>query len=335
MHPETEGSITMSQLNLAQSGAAQSISSPQLSIQLSEIPALYLILGAMALCSAVPAALYFAIGGYMAYRLSHPPRQPLERTPALYGLAFENVTFRSEVDHIALRGWYIDTPGERVILMLHGLGGNRAYETDMRIARALALHNYDVMMFDFRGHGESGDAPISVGEHEVRDVAGAIRYLKTRRVQKVGVLGMSLGAVTALNAAAEQPEMRALVLDSPFADASALLQVEMPKGSGLPAWFNPGILLMGKLLYNIHLDENKPVRSMARLGTRPVLYIHGSEDDTIPLTQAMMFKQAGAQNPNMEQWIVQGAGHTSTFTFNPAAYEARVLAFFDKYLGEK
>lgn len=290
---------------------------------------------AIALLIAALVVLYFAIGGYMAYRLSHPVRQPLQRTPATFGLGFEDITFSSVGDNILLRGWYIDSPGKRVILMLHGMGANRAYETDMQIARALARHNYDVMMFDFRGHGESGDAPVSVGEHEVRDVAGAVRYLKTRGVEEVGVMGMSMGADTALNAAPEQSELRALVVDSPFADAGALLEVEMPKRSGLPAWFNPGIVLMGKLLYNIHLDENKPVRGMARLGTRPVLHIHGTEDDSIPLTQAMLFKQAGVQNPNMEQWIVQGAGHTTTHTFNPEEYEARVLAFFDKYLGKE
>lgn len=276
--------------------------------------------------------LYLAICGYMAYRLSHPAHLALERNPAQFGLDYEDVNFESAGDNIPLRGWYIDSPGDRVILLLHGMEGNRASETDLSLARALMQHDYDVLMFDFRAHGESGDAPMSVGEHEVRDLAGAVRFLQGRGVQTMGVLGMSMGAVTTLNGAADLPELRALVLDSPFAQASALIANELPQRSGLPGWFIPGMVLMGKLLYNIHLDENNPIRGMERLGTRPVLHIHGTNDTTIPLSQALLLNQAGAQNPNMEAWMVEGAGHTGAYMFNPAVYEARVFAFFDKYL---
>lgn len=290
------------------------------------------ILAGIAVFLALLAVVYVAISAYMTVQLTHPPHLPIDRTPAQFGLNYTDVSFSSVGDNIPLRGWYIDSPGDQVILILHGHGGNRASETDITLARPLVRHNYDVLMFDFRGHGESGDAPVSVGEHEVRDLAGAVRYLKTRGVQQVGVIGMSMGADTALNAAPDQPELAALVVDGPFADASVLLDADLPKRSGLPAWFNPGVILMGKLLYGIHLDENKPVNGLGRLGTRPVLHVHGTLDDDIPLSQAEQFRQAGAHNPNFQQWIVADAGHTQAHARHPEEYEARVLAFFDMYL---
>lgn len=273
---------------------------------------------------------YFGISTIVADRLSRPERHPITKTCAEYGLKCESVRFNSAVDNIPLSGWYIDSPGTKVILMLHGRDGTRDSDDAMEIAQALAKNNYDVLMFDFRAHGESGGERFSLGYLETRDVAGAMRYLRTRGVNEVGVIGLSMGAATALNSAPDEPEFRAIVSDSAFADEMLLLETELPKYSGLPAFFNPGIFLMARLLYGIDVASNKPERAIARLGNRPVLLIHGTFDADVPPINAYALQKAGADDPNLQLWIVPEAKHVGAYRKKPEEYLKRVIEFFDR-----
>lgn len=278
-------------------------------------------------------AAYFGISTVMADRLSRPERHPVTDTPSVYGLTYERVEFTSAVDDIRLEGWYIDSPGSKVIMMLHGWNGNRSNrDTAMPMAEAFEQHGYDVLMFDFRGHGESGGDRFSLGQLEMRDVAGALTYLRGRGIDEVGTIGWSMGAITALNSAPDHPEMRAIVADSAFADANMILETNLPQRSGLPPIFNPGMLFMGRLLYGIDYANNIPARAVTRLGSRPVLLIHGTSDQLIPVSHAYMLLQAGANDPNLQLWIVPNACHTCAYRQNPEEYSKRVLAFFDENL---
>ena len=297
---------------------------------------------------------YIVVCVYMAGKLTLAVRTPLVSTPADFGLAYEPVEFRSQVDLVPLQGWFIGsggssqnlrtavpaarsqeaTGGSRTILMLHAKDGKRDDPTIglMDIARALVQHGYNVFVFDFRGHGESGGTRVGFGSLEVRDVGGALAYLKTRGISQVGTLGFSLGAVTALNSAPEYPEMRVVVTDSAFADLMPLLAVEVPKASGLPSFFTPGIVFMSLPLFGMDLANDKPARSVARLGSRPVLLIHGTADGSVPVSHAYALQQAGAANPNLRLWIVPGAEHVRAYKQFPDEYLKRVFGFFDEFL---
>jgi pimeloyl-ACP methyl ester carboxylesterase len=297
------------------------------------IPLRRALLAVAAILIVVIVAVYIGISAVMADRLSRAERHPVTITPDTSGLTYERVEFTSAVDNIPLEGWYIDSPGSKVIMMLHGWNGNRSNgNTAMPIARAFVQHGYNVFMFDFRGHGESGGDRFSLGQLEVRDVAGALTYLRGRGVSEVGTIGWSMGAATALNSAPDHPEMRAIVADSAFADANLLLETELPKRSGLPPIFSPGMLLMGRLLYGIDYADNIPARAVARLGSRPVLLIHGTSDELIPVSHAYMLQKAGANDPNLQLWIVPNACHTCAFHQNPEEYLRRVIPFFDQNL---
>lgn len=275
---------------------------------------------------------YFGISSIVADRLSRPERHALTTTPAAYELAYESVRFASAVDNIPLSGWFIDSPGTRAIVILHGRNGTRDSTEPMEIAQALVRSGYDVLLFDFRAHGESGGERYTLGYLETRDVAGAVRYLQSRGATEIGVIGFSMGAVTVLNSAPDQPELRAIVSDSAFADASPLVERELPKAGGLPVFFDPGVLLMGRLLYGVDIANNKPMRAVAHLGHRPVLLIHGSADGLIPVGDAYALQRAGANNPNLELWIVPEAEHTGAHRKNREEYLKRVIGFFDQNL---
>ena len=74
-------------------------------------------------------------------------------TPADLGLSYENVTFRT-ADGVDLAGWYVPSANGAAVVLLHGAGSTRAATLDH--AAVLARNGYGVVLFDARGHGESG-----------------------------------------------------------------------------------------------------------------------------------------------------------------------------------
>ncbi len=277
---------------------------------------------------------YVGILAVVADKLSHPTRKALTSNPAALGMKYESIQFNSVPDNVLLKGWYVDSPGNKVIVMMHGRNSIRDDSSVgmLNIAKGLYDDNYDVLMFDFRAHGESSGDRYSLGWWETRDVSGALAYLTGRGVSEVGTLAYSMGAATELLAAQDHPEMRAIVADSAFSDLSLLLDKELPKASGLPSFFNPGILFMENALYGIDINSTKPELQIAKLGTRPVLLIHSTTDELIPESHAETLKKAGAGDPNLSLWVAPGSGHVQGYKNNPAEYMQRVTKFFDANL---
>jgi pimeloyl-ACP methyl ester carboxylesterase len=274
---------------------------------------------------------YLTMSAYGAYQLTHPVRWPPKTTPAAYGMQYESVTFNSVPDNIPLKGWFIDSPGTRTILVLHGESSAKDNYINMEVGKALYQQGYDLFMFDFRAHGESGGDIGSIGQFETRDVAGALAYLETRGVTQVGAIGWSMGAATLLNAAPDHPEISAIVADSSFSSLMPMIDIERDQMHA-PALIDPGIVLMSRLMYGIDITANQPKKAIAHIGDRPVLLIHASGDTLIPASQAEELKQAGADDPNLQLWVVPAAGHVNSFATHRQEYLDRVEAFFGEYL---
>jgi uncharacterized protein len=271
---------------------------------------------------------YGAIAIYAAGRFSHPIRQPVAPC-ATYQLPCEDVQFASVGDNVPLSGWLIAGARPQTIMIMHGRDGRRDDPTIGLIGIAQALHaqGYGLLMFDFRAHGLSGGDRYSLGDWERRDVAGALRFLTSRGVTSIGALGFSMGAATELRAAPDHPEMRALVLDSAFADLPPIIDMHLTEVSGLPRLFTPGILLAAGL-YGMDLIDDRPREEMARLGARPVLLIHSKDDEFVPVSQAYELQAAGAGDPNLQVWITSGPLHVRSYKMYPTEYLRRVSAFF-------
>jgi pimeloyl-ACP methyl ester carboxylesterase len=278
---------------------------------------------------------YLGISAVVANQLWHPTRRALTTTPERYGLPYEDVQFTSMGDNIPLSGWFIDSPGRETIVLMHGSGSIRDNYISMEVSKVLFQHNYDLFLFDFRGHGTSGGQVGSIGLLETRDVAGALAYLKGRGVAEVGTLAYSMGAATGLLAAPNHPEMRAIVVDSPFADLYSIMEGQRAKTGMPPSFFNPGIILMSQVLYGINPMHNQPREAMARLSDRPILLIHSTVDDLIPVSNAYELQKAGASNPNLEVWIAPASSHVAVFAEHRQEYLDRLIRFFDKQLLRK
>ncbi len=294
---------------------------------------LRLIFGALLAAVAV----YAILSGYMAISLTRPVRLPFERSPDQYGLAFEQVSFPSRVDSIKLDGWLLPASGSsrRPVVMVHGKGSDRQREVDGRaleVARGLVQDGHPVLMFDLRGCGRSGGDHFTLGAEEVRDVGGAVDFLEKRGLatQGVDLLGYSMGAATAMLEAATDPRISAVAEDSGYADLGQILEDQIPKASGLPSIFTPGVVLATRLLIGVDVYSIRPIDAARTLAGRgvPLLVIHGDADTTVPVSHGQRI--AAAYGPSVQTYFVPGAEHVRSYAANPSVYLSRLTTFLDR-----
>ena len=114
------------------------------------------------------------------------------------------------------------------VVYLHGNCSSRVEALD--IVPSLLSRHVSVFCFDFAGCGKSEGDYISLGWHERGDLACVIKFLRTeKQVERIGVWGRSMGAVTALMMSEWENNITGMVLDSPFSDLKTLA-VELCKG---------------------------------------------------------------------------------------------------------
>ena len=280
-------------------------------------------------------AAYLLISALAANMLTVPRRAPENRTPAALSLAYDDVRFPSREDNLEIAGWYIPRLGSRkAVVLVHGWNSNRSAEFQGRFVDfGAALHDrgFAVMMIDMRGHGASGDGHFSFGIRERHDVEGAVDWLERQGFQpgSIGVLGVSMGAATGIGAAADDPDIGALVEDCSFADIKPLIEREWSNNTPLPQFFLPSTVLMGRLLFGYAIWDARPVDVIGKIAPRPVLIIHGGGDRFIPVEHGRQLKAAA---PSAEYWEVPGADHARSYAADPGAYVDRVASFFERKL---
>ena len=270
----------------------------------------------------------------MGWQLAHPERSYAETNPETAGLAFEDVRFASRAGHLSLRGWFIPSGrSTRTVIIAHGYNNHRLGEVaSLPLAAALVAHGYNVLAFDFRASGHSDGTLVSLGQYERYDLLGALDYLDSRfadRAHRVGVVGYSMGAVAALEAATlAGPRLGAIVADSAFADMGAYLRGNLSKWSHLPAFpFNRLILRLTPPLTGIDPRGVRPIDSVRDL-TIPMLFIHGTADILVPYQDSVDLHSAAAST-DKALWLVPGGDNTTAYAAQPDAYLRRVLAFLD------
>lgn len=281
--------------------------------------------------------------GYVSWRsadeLVHPARSTAEATPADAGLAFEAVRFDA-TDGLPLAAWWVPAEASRgTVIFLHGYADSKAQSVPL--LRFLHEAGYHVLAYDARAHGESAGDATTVGLDETRDVEGALAYVvdrDPRAALQLALLGFSMGAATALNAApglASDDEARvdvdAIVSDSAFATLTNIASNSITQFTDLPKYpFGPLSVTFAGAIVGRDVRDNAPVRAAAA-AKAPVLVIQGL-DDTIALPGDDGEAIAAAAPEGSALWLVPGAAHVEAHAIATQEYEARVLAFLDEHL---
>ncbi len=207
-----------------------------------------------------------------------------------------------------------------LIIMLHGTASdkNEAGGAYSKLSPILAENGFASIRFDFPGCGEStADYTNYSNKTAVRDVEDVLSYAKESGkfdMDRVAIMGWSQGGTDALVAAGELDGTFKSVLTWAGAltgSLSTMFSEEQKNGAYQNGFFvyDPGFrapLNVSKEwfedLYAYNVDE------IVKKISAPICSIHGSLDDTVPLSDSE-YVQAVAQNPASRLEIIEGTDH--------------------------
>jgi pimeloyl-ACP methyl ester carboxylesterase len=230
------------------------------------------------------------------------------------------------------------------ILLLHGWSGSSV--PDLVEYGPFLRRTASVLGLDFRGHGGSDPSPATFGLREVEDVAGALTWLGERGIDRVALVGSSMGGITALASVAvlgdgslasadADPDAPALVAPPRRPRIVAVVADSVPPeiavsvGSRLrgPA----SRFVAGRLLDAAARElggdprDTEPIRVVGLLDGTPLMLISGEADRTVPIADAR--RLAAAAPPGAIHLVIPGADHGRSHATDPARYEGDVTPF--------
>jgi alpha-beta hydrolase superfamily lysophospholipase len=251
-------------------------------------------------------------------------------TPWELDVPYEVITLQT-ADGLELCGWWMPRPGvSGVVIGCHGHTG--AKDDLLGIGTGMWRAGYNVLLFDMRGRGESPPWPNTLAGYEEADVRAAVAYARERVAgARIGLLGFSMGASLALLAGAEEPDVVAVLADSPFTSAADVVTAHvrryLPLGSGVVMAAAEALIAQR---YGYWLSQVRPLDAASRLAPRSLLLIHSTEDTMTPLAHAHSIFAAAAQPK--ELWIHEGTEHCGAYFADRVTYVERAAAFFAPHL---
>ncbi len=267
-----------------------------------------------------------------ASSLALKPDRQYKVRPYEYGIIYQEATFLTS-DSLTIKAWFFpaqdtahinnryvghfplqeslkqkprpyqrpDTLRHATIVIPVGDAGNMSYT--IFYAYNFFKRGFNVLLFDWRGFGESADWPIDQDElaytEFLLDYGAAINYVKTRPevdTTKIGVFGYSTGAYLSFAMAARRSDIRAFA------------------GRGLISTFDEVIPVLNKLLPEksaLHRPKDYPKDleplNAAHAIKAAVLLVVGDKDTRTPawMSQKVYDKLTGPK----ELWIVPDAEH--------------------------
>ena len=170
-----------------------------------------------------------------------------------------------------------------VVLYLHGNSSSRL--EGIRMIKELLKRDINLFVVDFPGCGLSEGEYISLGYHESHDVKILVDFIeKLPGVGYIGLWGRSMGAATTMIYSHKDERIKAICMDSPFADFSLLAKELVSKQIKLPNLLVDGALkiisITVKKKNGLDISKLKPIDSAPKT-TQPAIFIHANDDELI------------------------------------------------------
>jgi len=223
------------------------------------------------------------------------------------------------------------------VIVLHGAYGRS--ESMMANAVGLARQQYRAVLVDLRGHGFSTHAKLTYGVRESEDLSMVIDALEAKQlvVGRLGVYGFSYGAATAVQFAARDPRVEAVVAVAPFASlrraVGYLARTRLPWGR---MWVTPRrvdeMLAIAAREGAFDIDRTDTRIAIQRTAA-PVLLVHGTADRVIqPENSFELHISSGGTSQLM---LIPGATHNDLIRDANGTVSSLATDWFKRHLSEE
>lgn len=305
------------------------------------------------LLSVVTLSLFLLSGCQIfAKTMAYPNRQPVIKNPENYGMKYENITIES-TEGINLKGWLIPGSKDSICIITHPMnftkygysvknqGQFKVSDIEVEFIKTAKILNdlgHNVLMFDFRNHGESDkskDGITGVGLNEWPDIIAALDYInnnETLKMKKIFFLSFCMGANSTIIAYSKNKEkfenVKLLVLVQPISMnvfVDSYMNDQFPVLKGLIPDIQKKCIELGG--YNF--SDMSPANYVKDLKI-PALFVQAKSDKWTNINDIKSFYDKA--NDPKELLILEGKMHRfdtyNYFADNPQ----KLIEFIDKYL---
>ena len=284
--------------------------------------------------------LLVVIGGFLlvtyqqADHLVHYPletRTPATKQPKDFDLQVQEVVLLNS-DGQKLHGYFWPSANGAFVMLQHGFKADRSYMLEE--AKLLQDAGYGILVTSVRSHDLNDGNEITFGVREMDDLNTWYTYLTNEQGAekgKVGLLGNSMGGSMAIEYAALNQDIAAVVAVSAFSSLQDTINVSVVYFTGLPAFpFAPMISYWAESILDLDVEEVNATKAAAKLCNTPLFVMQGGQDIVVSVGSGQWIYDAACGDK--ELWFEEDLGHTKFDTKKPDEFKRRVIAFFNKAL---
>lgn len=287
----------------------------------------------------------------LVQNISNPPRNTYLLTPEKYGrLSARGAQVTDETwsnsDGTNARGWLLrgakDAPA---VILLHKYGADRSHVLNLGV-KISEVTNFTVLMPDLRGHGVNPNIKSSTfGGSEANDTVSAVEYLQSLKTdggenligKNIGIYGVELGGLTAINAASKNENIKALAIDSIPPSSDEMLKTAINQKYPFASSLTSKIAEQGTYLYffDNSYDHQTTCNTAQNVSDRQILLLGGADNETLRDSTESLSKCFPNNNKIEVKFDLNPSGYNIGNASNEQSnsYDQRIIEFFQQSLG--
>ncbi|WP_074561384.1 alpha/beta hydrolase [Streptococcus equinus] len=228
--------------------------------------------------------------------------------------------------------WYVPAATEtnKTAIVVHGFTSEKE---DMK-PYAWMFHElgYNVLMPDNMSHGDSEGQIIGYGWNDRLNIVKWAQLLAEENSDcQITLFGVSMGGATVMMASGEETlpkQVVNIIEDCGYSSVWDELKYQAKAMYNLPAFpILYEVSAVSKVRAGFSYGQASCVKQLKN-NTRPILFIHGSEDKFVPTS--MVYKNYRATSGEKDLYIAKGAAHAKSFESDPKTYIEKISAFLQK-----
>ncbi|MEE3349673.1 MAG: alpha/beta fold hydrolase [Candidatus Gastranaerophilaceae bacterium] len=182
-------------------------------------------------------------------------------------------------DNVKIAADYYENQNDGIVIISPGWCMTKDSGAFKSIAQMFS-EQFDVLSFDFRGHGKSGGW-FTFTAKELLDLDAVVQFAETKNYKKIYLAGFSLGAGTSLIYASQNKNINSVIAVSAPADFGKI-ENQMWKKEAWGETFKKFELsrFLSVRPYPIPLKKIKPTDIIDKVEC-PVLFLAGEKDPTV------------------------------------------------------
>ena len=220
----------------------------------------------------------------------------------------------------------------KTFILIHGHKKNK--NQMLGRGQVLLKMGYNLVLIDFRHHGNSEDGPFGLGYFGRYDLKNIIETIKESIFPgtKVGVFGVSLGATTALATFGEWHNIDCIICDSPSSNQTRTLCEYAQRLYRAPYTITSAALNIAERYYGMDFSR-LDICSLINVNPfswlhLPLLILHGDSDNRVPHSHSENIINAIKSKKSTHELSIEIPQQRHTFTLFKSANHVQAYSMY-------